>query len=193
MPRPAPPESPDADDFAEEDSYDGPSKSQKKREMLALQALGVALTELGKESLQKLDLPEDLLTALLDARKITAHGALKRQRQYIGRLMREVDPAPIQAYLDALKGDNDRHTAWLHHLEHTRERLLESDEALTGLLTEHPRLDIPELRQLIRNARAERSSQKAPKHYRALFQYLKDLYPEPALPSPEIEDTDADN
>lgn len=180
MARPAPSE-PILDEESAESLYDGPSKSQRKRDMLALQDLGIALTELGKEQWKKLDLPEALLTALADAKKITAHGALKRQRQYIGKLMRDVDPVPIQAYLDTLKGDNDVHNAWLHHLERTREALLASDDAFSDLLAEHPDVDIPDLRQLVRNARAERGTDKPPKHYRALFQFLKELYPEPAL------------
>lgn len=180
------------DDESLADEYDGPSKSQKKRDMNALQDLGVALIDLGKEALVKLDLPDELLKALLDAKKITANGAIKRQRQYIGRLMREVDPAPIQAYMDTLKGDNHRHTAWLHQLERTREELLASDEAFTKLLDEHPDIDIPELRQLIRNTRSERTSTKPPKHYRALFQYLKDLYPEPSFASVDEENAFAE-
>jgi len=179
---------PQPDDESLADEYDGPSKSQKKRDMTALQDLGVALIDLGKEALIKLDLPDELLKAILDAKKITANGAIKRQRQYIGRLMREVDAAPIQAYMESLKGDNQRHTAWLHQLERTREDLLASDDAFTKLLAEHPDIDIPELRQLIRNTRAERTSTKPPKHYRALFQFLKDLYPEPSFATMDEED-----
>lgn len=187
----------DYDDYQD----DQPSKSQLKRDMLALQDLGEQLIGLGREQLNKLDLPERLHTAILDAKRITHFGALKRQRQYIGKLMREVDPAPIQALLDTLKGENDEHNAWLHRLERQRDQLVASDQHVAELIEEHPDIDIQQLRQLVRNARAERASQatptpKPPKAYRALFKLLKTLYPEPALgaaPSDEDEDDEEDD
>lgn len=184
-------------DFADE--FDGEeieyvSKSQMKRDMEALQDLGVQLISLSKLQLKKLDLPDALLTAIKDAQKITSNSAIKRQRQYIGKLMRDVDPAPIQALFDSLKGDNDRQSAWLHQLERTRDELLTDDKAVAALIAEYPSIDIQQLRQLVRNARAERAAQKPPKHYRSLFQFLKEIYPEPALtsPSPEEEEEDED-
>ncbi len=79
-----------------------PSKSQRKRDMEALQHLGESLLRLNRGHLDALDLPETLLHAILEAKSISAHGARRRQLQYIGKLMRQVDPAPIQAYLDRL-------------------------------------------------------------------------------------------
>jgi ribosome-associated protein len=177
------------EDFDDEIEY--VSKSQMKRDMNALQDLGVALIDLPKSHLKKLNLPEALYTAIRDAQKITANGAIKRQRQYIGRLMREVDPVPIQAYLDSLKGDNDERTAWLHLIERTRDELLADDKAVAKLIDEQPDLDIQSLRQMVRNARAERAANKPPKHYRALFQLIKTLHPEPAvLPGETDEEND---
>jgi ribosome-associated protein len=173
------------DEFDDEIEY--VSKSQMKREMNALQDLGVELIALSKGQLKKLDLPETLLTAILDAQRINSNSAIKRQRQYIGRLMREVDPAPIRAYLDALKGDNDQQTAWLHMIERTREQLLTDDKVLARFIDEHPDVDIQTLRQQVRNARTERAGNKPPKHFRALFQLLKDVFPEPK-PSGRVDD-----
>lgn len=182
----------DHDDFDEDDEIEYVSKSQMKRDMNALQDLGVALIDLPRAHLKKLDLPEKLFTAIVDAQKITANSAIKRQRQYIGKLMREVDPVPIQAYLDSLRGDNDRQTAWLHLIERTRDELLADDKAVAKLIDEQPDIDIQSLRQMVRNARAERAANKPPKHFRALFQFLKTLYPEPS-PLPGIaDDEDAD-
>lgn len=177
--------------FDDEEMVEAPSKSQLKREMDALQDLGVALIDLGRDQLKKLDLPEKLLTAVLDAKRITANSAIKRQRQYIGRLMRDIDPAPIQAYLAHLRGDNDRQTAWLHRIERTRDELLADDQAVARLIDEHPGIDIQQLRQMVRNARAERAAQKPPKSFRLLFQFLKTLYPEPALVPAAEEEEDA--
>jgi ribosome-associated protein len=183
----------DQDDFSG-DEIEYVSKSQMKRDMNALQDLGVALIDLPRSHLKKLNLPEALFTAIRDAQKITANSAIKRQRQYIGRLMREVDPVPIQAYLDSLKGDNDQQVAWLHLIERTRDELLADDKAVAKLIDAHPDIDIQPLRQMVRNARAERAANKPPKHFRALFQFLKTLYPEPVIvPMPVDDDEDEDD
>ncbi len=149
------------------------SKTQKKKQMNALQDLGVKLTRLSPDTLKKIGLPEDLLQAVLEHKKITANGALKRQTQYIGRLMREIDPAPIEAYLAKLRGDNQAHNAYMQRLEMLRERLLADDAALTELVAKQPHIDVAALRTLIRNARKERELAKPPKAFRALFQQLR--------------------
>ena len=149
------------------------SKTQIKNEMNDRQALGMQLTKLAPDTLKKIGLSEELLEAVLFYKKITANGALKRQAQFIGRLMRDTDPEPIQAYLNKLKGDNAEHNAAMQRLELLRERLIESDDALTELISDKPDLPISELRTLIRNARREKEQNKAPKAFRELFQLLK--------------------
>ncbi len=149
------------------------SKTQIKNEMNDRQALGMQLTKLAPDTLKKIGLSEELLEAVLFYKKITANGALKRQAQFIGRLMRDTDPEPIQAYLNKLKGDNAEHNAAMQRLELLRERLVESDDALTELISNKPELPISELRTLIRNARREKEQNKPPKAYRELFQLLK--------------------
>ena len=137
------------------------------------QALGMQLTKLAPDTLKKIGLSEELLEAVLFYKKITANGALKRQAQFIGRLMRDTDPEPIQAYLNKLKGDNAEHNAAMQRLELLRERLIESDDVLTELIADKPELPISELRTLIRNARREKEQNKPPKAFRELFQLLK--------------------
>ena len=149
------------------------SKTQIKNEMNERQALGMQLTKLAPDTLKKIGLSEELLEAVLFYKKITANGALKRQAQFIGRLMRNTDPEPIQAYLNKLKGDNAEHNAAMQRLELLRERLVESDDALTELISSKPELPISELRTLIRNARREKEQNKPPKAFRELFQLLK--------------------
>ena len=139
------------------------SKTQIKNEMNERQALGMQLTKLAPDTLKKIGLSEELLEAVLFYKKITANGALKRQAQFIGRLMRDTDPEPIQAYLNKLKGDNAEHNAAMQRLELLRERLVESDDALTELISNKPELPISELRTLIRNARREKEQNKPPK------------------------------
>lgn len=166
---------------------DGPeeefvSKTQRKKQMDALQDLGRELVDLPNDKLQKIRLPEDLLNAILEYRRITSNGAKRRQAQYIGRLMREIDPDPIRAALAVSKGESAAHAAWLHQIERWRERLLEDDAALPQFVDAHPQAEVQPLRALIRNARKERQEARPPKHFRQLFQAIKDIIPEPALP-----------
>jgi ribosome-associated protein len=156
-----------------------PSKTKIKKQMLELQDLGKTLTALSNEKLRELNLEEKLLEAILEYKRITKFGALSRQLQYIGRLMRDVDPEPIVAKLDAWNGVSRQHTAWLHQVEHWRDRLLEQPDALTELLAAHPEADAQRLRSLIRNAIKEKEAAKPPKSYRELFQVLREILPQP--------------
>ncbi|EGZ48519.1 ribosome biogenesis factor YjgA [Neisseria wadsworthii] len=149
------------------------SKTQMKKRMDELQDLGMELTRLSAETLKKIDLPEDLYEAVREYKKITSNGALKRQTQYIGRLMRETDPAPIREFLAKLKGENTAHNAFLQRIEQMRERLLENDNALTVFVSEYPHADVAALRTLIRNTRKEKELGKPPKNFRALYQEIK--------------------
>lgn len=155
------------------------SKTRIKQQMHDLQTLGEQLSELGNDRLSELDLPENLLNAIQELKRISKHGAQKRQRQYIGKLMRDVDPAPIIARLEIWKGVSREHTAWMHQVERWRDRLLESDDALTELLAAHPGADTQRLRTLIRNAHREKSLNKPPRSYREIFQALREIIPEP--------------
>ena len=156
-----------------------PSKTKIKKQMLELQDLGKTLTGLSNEKLRELNLDDNLLEAILEYKRITKFGALSRQLQYIGRLMRDVEPAPIIAKLDAWNGVSRQHTAWLHQVEQWRDRLLDQPDALTQFLAEHPEADAQHLRTLIRNALKERELLKPPKSYRELFQVLRDVIPAP--------------
>lgn len=154
------------------------SKTRRKQQMHDLQHIGERIAVLGDDKLAELDLPERLLDAIRDLRRIHKHGAQRRQMQYIGKLMREVEPAPIVAKLDAWDGVSVQHAAWLHRIEHWRERLLEEHDALTELLTDHPDIDIQHLRALIRNAHREKEQNRPPKSYREIFQILREIMPE---------------
>ena len=115
-----------------------PSKTQKKQAMHELQALGEALTALPDSSLASISLPEPLASAIAEARRITSRGGKRRQLQYIGRLMRDLDPAPLRAELERVEGRSAADAARHRRLEQLRERLLEDDEALTEFAREHP-------------------------------------------------------
>lgn len=169
------------------------SKTRRKQAMHALQDLGQALVKLSPQQLAQLNLPESLAEAVNEAKRLKKHEAIRRQMQYIGRLMREVDAAPIQAQMDAWRGDSARETARLHRLEQWRERLLADDAALTDFAAAHPGADTQALRTLIRNARKEAELNKPPKNARALFRTLREITQPAAGPAtgtsaPELDD-----
>ena len=153
---------------------DRPSKSQLKREMQALQDLGEALVSLSQDQLDKIDLPEALYDAVMDARRFTKHEAIRRQMQYIGRIMRDIETEPIAEQVAEIRGESDAAKAAFHALERWRERLLDDDNAITEWLSKHPGGDAQQLRNLIRNARKEAAEGKPPKSSRALFRLLRD-------------------
>ena len=154
-----------------------PSKTQRKATMHALQDLGEALVKLDARWLSDLaaevHLPERLVDAIVAARTITAWGARKRQLQYIGRLMRDIDPEPIRRRLDARAHGHQEDTARQHALEQWRDRLLTEANALELLAADHQTLDRARFRALIARARAERESGGPPHAHRGLFRALK--------------------
>ena len=157
---------------------DAPSKSQLKRDAHALQLLGARLIELSHERLEALALPELLREAIAAAQAISAHEGRRRQLQYIGKLMREVDPAPIRAQLAIWDGVSAAEVSRQHALERWRERLLADEAALTELAAAHPGCDTQRLRTLVRNARRESAQGKPPRSARELFRLLRAILAE---------------
>ncbi|WP_374242800.1 ribosome biogenesis factor YjgA [Zoogloea sp.] len=153
----------------------GPSKSELKRASKALQDLGAELVELGKERLAKVPIDEDLRDAVKDYQRFTAHEARRRQLQYIGKLMRNVDPEPIRAALDAFKGVSAVETAKMHRLENLRTQLLEDEKVLHTIAETYPGADLQQLRVLRRNALKEKEQNKPPRAYRELFRVLREI------------------
>jgi ribosome-associated protein len=152
-----------------------PSRTQLKNQMTALQDLGAELVLLNPDQLAEMALPETLHEAVAAAQCITRFEARRRQLQYIGKLMRHVDPEPIRAQLERWKASSREHTAQLHRLERWRERLLSDDTALAELARDYPRADIQRLRTLARNAKRERELNQPPRSYRALFRILQEI------------------
>ena len=150
------------------------SKTKRKQEMHALQALGAALVDLPEAQIASLQVAERLKIAVLATKRIKSHEARRRQIQYIGKLMRETDPEPIRALIDSLQGNSAKASAHHRRLETWRERLLADDEALTEFAAAHPLADLQALRALLRNARKEAREGKPPRAYRDLFRFIKD-------------------
>jgi len=110
--------------MTDEEDYERPSKSERKRQSDELQALGERLIELPQAELDALPLPEALRDAVMLARRITAHGGLYRQKQYIGKLMRKIDAEPIRAALEAKRLRERAEALRFRRIEQWRDRLL---------------------------------------------------------------------
>ena len=155
------------------------SKTQRKKNMHALQVLGEQLVVLNPALLEQLDLAEKLRDAIIEVRKLKKFEARRRQMQYIGRLMREIDAAPIRQKLGSILGPQKQHQAWLNLIERWRERLLADETAFAEFLRTYPQADSQRLRLLVRNIQHEEAISKPPKNFRALFKELQELIPQP--------------
>ena len=151
------------------------SKTKLKAEADAQQEIGVKLVALPNNKLAQLDLPERLVDAINEAKRITANGATRRQKQYIGSLMREIDVAPIMEQLEKWEGKNSAENAYFHNLERWRTRLIDDEKALSELIEQYPNIDSQQIRTIIRNARREASLNKPPKSSRELFKLLREV------------------
>ncbi len=157
-----------------------PSKTQLKAEAVEKQALGEALLTLRTDLMARLDLPEKLLDALAQAKRITNFEGRRRQMQFIGKLMRPLDMTPIRAAIDEQANGSADLTLALHLAEQWRDKLIASDDALSQWLTDYPATDSQQLRALIRQARKDiakpETPGEAPRHgksYREIFQLVK--------------------
>lgn len=156
-----------------------PSRSQQRRDALAVFVLAEKLVALSDPQLDAIPMSDELRDLVRESRRITSHVARKRQLQFLAKAMRNDDDEMIEAIRTALENDREqsrRETAGLHRIEAWRERLLEEgDDALTQLLDEYPGAERQLLRQLIRNAKIEREKERPPHAFRELFRELKTL------------------
>lgn len=159
-----------------EDEHERPSKSQQKRDCHALEELGEELAALSAEKLSRFDLSPELRDAIRQVQTISSHGALKRQRKYVGKLLREVDAEPIREQLASLSVQSAQAVHDLHRVEQWRDRLLAGDDHDVNACMElHPQADRQKLRQLVRDAHRERQAEAPPRSARLLFKYLREI------------------
>ena len=166
----------DADDY----EYDGPSKSQRKRDSTDLQELGEALIGLPDPELDALPLPEILRDAVLLARRITAHGGLSRQKQYIGKLMRKIDAEPIRAAIAARRENELVVALRFRRIEQWRDRLVKEGPDAIAIMRDEAKVspDVATIASLIHRARREKEREEPPKASRELFRVLRDTFAE---------------
>jgi ribosome-associated protein len=149
-----------------------PSKTQRKKDMHALQAIGAELVRLRRDQLQRVELPDELREAVEFAHRVTSHEGRRRHMQYIGKLMRHADAEAIRAGIARVTGESRASVALMHLAERWRERLLADDAALTEFVAAHPAADVQWLRATIRATRRESATQQAPRHARELYRWL---------------------
>lgn len=162
----------------------GPTRTQQRRDALAVLAFASQLMELPPSKLARANLPDDVLREIDHLRRITSHIARKRQLGFLAKVMRRHDDeafAGARALLGEDREQQRKETAAMHRMETLRERLLENDEAFQELVDQHPAIDRQHLRSLIRQARIERDANKPPRAYREIFQLLKSLADDDAV------------
>jgi len=164
----------------DEEIYDGPSKSQLKRESHHLIDVGEEILKLCKEDIQSLDLPDEIEEAVATALKIKSRSGLKRQRQYIGKLLRAIDSEAIEARLNKIQHRHDINTAQFKRLEKWRDELINNNKnTLNEIISRFQGIDRQHINQLIRAANQEKKQNKPPAASRKLFKYLRDLEDKP--------------
>lgn len=152
-----------------------PSKSQLKREMHALQALGERIIAMSPAERARFPLSEDMLAAVEETGRIRSHEGRRRHMQYVSKVMRREDLTAIQAVFDEIEQEERRRDLAFHRLEKWRDRLIdEDDSAVEAFIAEHPDADRQALRQLIRNAKSERERGKPPTNARKLFKLIRE-------------------
>ena len=152
------------------------SKSEKKREVTALQELGERLLEFSQEQLNTLGISQELQEALVLVKALKSHGARRRQMQYIGVLMRRIDTEPIKQAIDDMDRGQKHKARAFQQLELMRDSLVEGDDTvIEEISSRFPDADIRKLRQFVRNSRKEKKENQSPRHSRALFRYLREL------------------
>lgn len=160
----------------QDDEIEPISKSQLKREMHALQALSDELTQLNADQLALIPLTAELERAVNETKNIKKREALRRHRQYLGKLMRAADHEAIAAAIHAIKDKQDRLARSLHVMEQWRDDLIQGDDSdLHRFIDTFPSADRQQLRQLVRNAQIEAKNNKPPANARKLFRFIREL------------------
>ncbi len=168
---------PEQDDQFDGAESEGPSKSALKRQMLALQKLGETLVALSEKQLGKMPITDErLLEIIREARAMRSHGARRRHLQLIGKVMRDIDPEPIEDALGAIDRQRLEDAELFHQLEKLRDDVIAAGMQGTELVVGRwPQADRQQLRQIILQHQRESAGGKPPAASRKLFRYLRDL------------------
>jgi len=152
------------------------SKTRRKHECDDMQELGEKMITLNKEELSKINMDDELRRAIEEAQRMKSNGALKRQRQYIGKIIRNLDDETLEPQLNRILHMHDIHNAEFKRMEKWREAMMEGgDDVINNFMEQYPLTDRHHLRQLIRNAKKEKQNNKPPAAYRQIFKYIREI------------------
>ncbi len=151
---------------------DGPSKTQLKQDMHELQALGEVLTTLSNDQLDQLDLPESMRDALEELHRVGKHEATRRHMQFIGKLMRNIDPEPIRAQIDRWEMGTRANKAAFKASERWRDRLIAEPDSVSIFMAEQPDVDRAKLDEMLARARLQAARGEAPAAARQVFRIV---------------------
>lgn len=152
------------------------SKSEIKRDLLALQKLAERLLELSPSQWEQLSFDRNMMEALQESRRVKGHNAMRRHIRRLGKLLREEDSERIATLFKRIDGRHEEEIRRFHRLEHLRDRLMQGgDAAMTELLQLCPVADRQRIQQFVRAGKRELELEKPPAAQRKLFKYLKEL------------------
>jgi len=152
------------------------SKTQRKHDCDVMQELGEKMITLNQEELSKINMDDELRRAIEEAQRMKSHGALKRQKQYIGKIIRNLEDETLEPQLNRILHKHDIHNAEFKRMEKWRDTILENgDQGINAFMEEYPDADRHHLRQLVRNAKKEKLNNKPPVAYRQIFKYIREI------------------
>jgi len=174
------------------------SKTSQKQVMHDLQDLGVKLLGLNTKQLAQMPIDDVLRNAIKETGRIKSRNALKRHKQFIGKLMRDVDPAPIIEQFEIIESPHQMLNKTFHHLEVLRDELISGGKDVIGdVISEYPDIDKQKLRQLVKNAKKEKEhnltheTDTSNKQGRALFRTLREQALEKAEANKKLNDSES--
>jgi len=150
------------------------SKTELKKDSKKIQAFGKKISELSFDEINSFNFTDSIFNAIKEYKLIKSNAAKKRQVQYLGKLLREIDLTSAYLQMEQLKNGSQLEIRNNHMVEAWRDRLIQDKEALTELINHFPDIDIQKIRQLVQNAIKEKNEKKSPKYYRLIFKYLKE-------------------
>ena len=158
----------------DEENKEFVSKTELKKDSKKIQAFGKKISELSSEEISSFKFPDTILKAIKDCKSIKSNVAKKRQAQYLGKLLREIDLSEAYLRMDQINSNSQLEVRNNHKAEIWRESLIQDKNALTELIKLYPDVDRQKIRQLIQNTLKETKASNPPKYYRQLFKYIKE-------------------
>jgi ribosome-associated protein len=151
------------------------SKTELKKDSKKIQQFGRKISELTINNIEAFKFPLNIYEAVIGLKNLKSNSAKKRQVQYLGKLLREIDLTDAFLVMKQLKVSSQKEIQRNHIIEGWRDKLLSNNNSITEFVDEYPKIDRQSLRQTISNAQKEKKEDKWPKYSRQLFKLIKDI------------------